>query len=121
MRVSRRLEAVQSPVIPIVGGLIRSTPGGISPGQGVVHSPPPPQAARRAAAFAAGSDHTYKPVGGFPELLELLAAKHRAENGFDPARPGRALMVTAGGDRAVMKAVLAVAAPRGEGIPPPTR
>jgi aspartate/methionine/tyrosine aminotransferase len=118
MRVSRRLEAVQSPVIPVVGDLIRATPGCISLGQGVVSYPPPPQAARRAAAFAAGSDHTYKPVGGFPELLELLAAKHRAENGFDPARSGRAMMVTAGGNMAFMNAVLAIADPGDEIILP---
>jgi aspartate/methionine/tyrosine aminotransferase len=118
MRVSRRLEAVQSPVIPVVGDLIRATPGCISLGQGVVHYPPPPQSARRAAAFAGGSDHTYKPVGGFPELLELLAAKHRAENAFDPTRPGRALLVTAGGNMAFNNALLAIADPGDEFLLP---
>src|SRR5687767_11420962 len=106
MRVSRRLEAGQSPVIPVVGDMIRATPGCISLGQGVVGYPPPPQAVRRAAAFAGGADHTYKPVGGFPELLEMIAAKHRAENAFDPLKSGRAVMVTAGGNMAFMNALL---------------
>jgi aspartate/methionine/tyrosine aminotransferase len=118
MRVSRRLEAVQSPVIPVVGDLIRATPGCVSLGQGVVGYPPPPQAMRRAAAFAGGADHAYKPVGGFPELLEMIAAKHRAENGFDPLKPGRALMVTAGGNMAFVNALLAVADPGDEVILP---
>ena len=39
-----RMDAVQAPIIPVVGGWIRETPGTISLGQGVVHYGPPPQA-----------------------------------------------------------------------------
>ncbi|WP_439566250.1 hypothetical protein [Gloeocapsopsis crepidinum] len=39
-----RMQAVQSPVIPIVGELIRTFPGTISLGQGIVYYPPPPEA-----------------------------------------------------------------------------
>ncbi|HEY7115148.1 MAG TPA: pyridoxal phosphate-dependent aminotransferase [Tepidisphaeraceae bacterium] len=113
---SRRLEAVQSPVIPVVGELIRATSGAISLGQGVVGYPPPPQAAARAAAYAAGGDHAYKPVQGISELLDAIAAKHRAENGFDPMAAGRALLVTAGGNMAFMNALLAIADPGDEVI-----
>jgi hypothetical protein len=31
------MDAVQSPIIPVIGAMIRQTPGTISLGQGVVH------------------------------------------------------------------------------------
>jgi aspartate/methionine/tyrosine aminotransferase len=117
MRPSRRIQSVQSPVIPIIGDLVRSTPGAISLGQGVVYYPPPPQAAAYAARYASGGDHAYKPVQGLPELLAALRTKHLAENGFDPTR-GRAVVVTAGGNMGFMNAVLAIADPGDEIILP---
>ena len=36
------MEAVQSPLIPVIGELIRQDPSTISLGQGVVAYPPPP-------------------------------------------------------------------------------
>src|SRR5437016_4272025 len=44
IRATRRMQAVQTPVIPVVADLIRRHPGTISLGQGVVHFGPPPQA-----------------------------------------------------------------------------
>ena len=41
---SVRMENVQSPIIPVVGELIRANPGTISLGQGVVSYPPPGEA-----------------------------------------------------------------------------
>ena len=38
------MDAVQAPIIPIVGQLIRATPGTISLGQGIVHYGPPAEA-----------------------------------------------------------------------------
>ena len=35
------MDAVQAPIVPIVGDIIRQVPGTISLGQGVVHYPPP--------------------------------------------------------------------------------
>src|SRR5437764_12380152 len=104
MRISQRMTDVQSPMIPVIGEMIRASPGAISLGQGVVSYGPPPQAARRAYAFATAGDHEYKPVQGLAELIEAVERKHREENGFDPAR-GRAVVVTAGGNMAVMNAV----------------
>ena len=43
-RAARRLAQVQTPVIPVMGELIRSTPGTLSLGQGMAHWGPPPQA-----------------------------------------------------------------------------
>ena len=110
MRISRRMTDVQSPMIPIIGEMMRATAGAISLGQGVVSYGPPAQAARRAHDFATGGDHKYKPVQGLPELIEAIERKHREENGFDAAR-GRAVVVTAGGNMAFMNAVLAIADP----------
>jgi hypothetical protein len=40
---SARIQGVQSPIIPVVGEMIRAHPGTISLGQGVVHYGPPPE------------------------------------------------------------------------------
>jgi aspartate/methionine/tyrosine aminotransferase len=117
MNPSRRVEAVQSPVIPVIGELIRATPGAISLGQGVVGYAPPAQAADRAARYAAANDHTYKPVQGIAELLSAIRAKHAQEDGFDATR-ARAVVVTAGGNMAFMNAILAIADPGDEIILP---
>jgi aspartate/methionine/tyrosine aminotransferase len=117
MRPSRRIQRVQSPVIPVVGEMIRATPGAISLGQGVVSYGPPPQAAEYAARFAGGDDHKYHPVAGIAPLISAIATKHRDENQFDPAA-GRAIVVTAGGNMAFMNAILAIADPGDEIILP---
>ena len=63
MRESMRMSLVQTPVIPVVGRLIRDNPGTISLGQGVVHYPPPPQAMEAIAGFAADPEnHKYRLV-----------------------------------------------------------
>lgn len=117
---SRRLAAVQSPIIPVVADLIRAHPGTISLGQGVVSYGPPPQALEAIARFAAEpANHKYQPVAGIPALLEALAKKLADENGVatGPAH-GRALMVTAGGNQAFLNAVLALGDPGDEFILP---
>jgi aspartate/methionine/tyrosine aminotransferase len=108
-RQSGRLAAVQRPVIPIVGELIRLHPGTISLGQGVVSYPPPPQALARAAAVGSDpDDHKYRPVQGIPELLVALEAKLAADNGT-VVGSSRRVVVSAGGNMAFMNALLAVA------------
>ena len=47
-----RMQSVQSPIIPVVGELIRSNPGTISLGQGVAYYGPPPQAVEQATPSA---------------------------------------------------------------------
>jgi aspartate/methionine/tyrosine aminotransferase len=113
---SRRLEAVQSPVIPIVTELIRNHPGTISLGQGVVGYGPPPQCAEQLQAFSADPEnHKYKPVQGIPALLEAVTRKLEREN---QVRLGNrnALLVTAGGNMGFTNAVLAIADPGDEVI-----
>ena len=120
MHESRRLSAVQSPIIPVIADLIRAHPGTISLGQGVVNYAPPPEAFAAAAGFAADpANHKYQPVAGIPALLDALARKLAAENKITtgPAS-GTRLMVTAGGNNAFMAALLAIADPGDEVILP---
>jgi aspartate/methionine/tyrosine aminotransferase len=115
---SQRLGAVQVPVIPIVAGWTRETPGTISLGQGIVSYGPPPAAVEAARRFGADLvDHRYGPVEGLPALLAALEAKLAAENGI-VVRPASRLLVTAGGNQAFINAVLAVTDPGDELILP---
>src|SRR3954453_15958983 len=117
-RVSARLEAVQSPVIPVVAELIRAHPGTISLGQGVVFYGPPAEAVGQVPAFLAdGDNHKYRPVHGVPPLLEQIERKLAVENGI-ALGDARRVVVTAGGNMAFMNAVLAVADPGDEVILP---
>lgn len=114
LQVGERIGAVQAPIIPVVGELIRSHPGTISLGQGVVHYPPPPEAVERLADAAGRSEaHGYDHVSGRADLLERLAEKLSAENGID-VEDGLEIVVTAGANMAFVNAVLAVADPGDE-------
>jgi aspartate/methionine/tyrosine aminotransferase len=103
------MEEVQTPIIPIVGDLVRSTPGTISLGQGVVAYGPPREAIDAiAGATEDPKTHQYGAVEGTPALRTALAAKLRAENGIAIDGETR-VVVTAGGNMAFFNAVLAVA------------
>ena len=113
-RQSRRLAAVQAPVIPIVGRWTAETPGTISLGQGVVSYEPPPQAIEAARRFGGKlTDHRYGPVEGLPELVAAIEAKLARENRMT-VRPRSRVLVTAGGNQAFMNAVLAITDPDDE-------
>ena len=118
MRGFSRMDAVQSPVIPIVGAMIRETPGTISLGQGVVHYGPPREAieAVRATLGSPVLDG-YGDVAGYRPLVDAISAKLQRENGID-VRAGRRVMVTAGANMAFMHVVLAMTAPGDEVILP---
>lgn len=118
MQESLRLRAVQSPIIPVIADLIRSCPGTISLGQGVVNYGPPPAALEQINRFLAEpANHKYQPVAGIPALLAAIEAKLAAENGLRLDAETR-LMVTAGGNNAFLNAVLAIADPGDEVILP---
>jgi aspartate/methionine/tyrosine aminotransferase len=110
------MDAVQAPIVPVIGNIIRQVPGTISLGQGVVHYGPP-QAALDAVrdALSDASTHEYQDGAGLPALVDRLALKLREENGIDVAR-GVRIMVTAGANMAFMHAVLAITAPGDEVI-----
>lgn len=111
MKESFRIQSVQTPIIPVVGELIRQHPGTISLGQGVVWYPPPPEAFDQIGAMLADpSQHKYQAVYGIPALLEQIEAKLHNENGIDlkGSQNGR-IVVTAGGNMAFINALLAIA------------
>ena len=94
--------------------MIRSTPGAISLGQGVVSYGPPPEAMEEIGTFLAHPDyHKYQSVYGIPPLLELIESKLLAENGIQVSRGSR-IVVTAGGNMAFVNAILAIADPGDE-------
>jgi aspartate/methionine/tyrosine aminotransferase len=114
VKVQTRMDAVQTPVVPVIGEMIRQVPGTISLGQGVVHYGPPPEAmAAVRAALDRPATHGYQDGAGLPPLVERIAAKLRAENGIDLAQ-GSGVMVTAGANMAFMHAVLATTEPGDE-------
>ena len=102
-----RMDAVQAPIIPIVGELLRTNPGTISLGQGMVSWGPPPaaiDAAREAARLMASQ--RYGPVEGSPELVAALGRKLREENGLD--LDGSRVLVAAGSNMAFLSVVQAI-------------
>lgn len=108
--ISRRMLDVQSPMIAVVGEMVKRHPGTISLGQGIVHYGPPASVAG-AVADAAGSEskiHRYGLAFGIDPLLRAIAQKLKAENGIDVGNE-RKIAVTAGGNMAFVNAVLAVA------------
>jgi aspartate/methionine/tyrosine aminotransferase len=114
MNLSQRMQAIQTPIIPIVGDLIRRHPGTISLGQGVVHYGPPPEALQRIHDFWADpQNHKYQPVVGIAPLREALWKKLDAENGICPGQ-GSEVVVTAGGNMAFVNAILAITDPGDE-------
>ncbi|HWF84756.1 MAG TPA: pyridoxal phosphate-dependent aminotransferase [Vicinamibacterales bacterium] len=114
LKIQSRMDAVQAPIVPVVGDLIRQVPGTISLGQGVVHYGPPPAALDAVrAALADPSTHEYQDGSGLPPLIERLTIKLREENGID-VRRGSRIMVTAGSNMAFMHAVFAITEPGDE-------
>src|SRR5438105_21222 len=98
MHEASRMHAVQSPIIPVVADLIRSFPGTISLGQGVVSYGPPPEAIDQLQSFFADPEnHKYKPVQGLPLLLQSLETKLHVQNGLHLSARNR-LLVAAGGN-----------------------
>ena len=111
---SQRILDVQTPVIPVVGTLIRENPGTISLGQGVVYYGPPQEALDAYADFTADPDmNKYQLVQGTPQLLAAITAKLETDNGIR-IDSRRQIVVTAGGNMAFLNALLATADPGDE-------
>ena len=116
-RHGRRMDAVQSPVVPIVADLIREIPGTISLGQGVVRYGPPEAALRKVIAHGAELDQFYGPVEGIPELAGMLARKLADENRINIGVERR-LVVTAGANMGFLNALFSITDPGAEVILP---
>ncbi|MBW4452465.1 MAG: pyridoxal phosphate-dependent aminotransferase [Nostoc indistinguendum CM1-VF10] len=112
--LTSRMQAVQSPIIPVVGELIKNSPGTISLGQGVVSYNPPPEAIEFLSKFLAEStNNLYKSVEGIPPLLTALAGKLQAFNGIE-INQENCIVVTAGSNMGFMNAILAITNPGDE-------
>ena len=109
-----RMEGVQSPIIPVVGELIKSCPGTISLGQGVVSYSPPLETQDFLSKFLAEpANHLYKAVEGIPPLITTLATKLQTFNQIEINREN-SIVVTAGSNMAFMNAILAITSPGDE-------
>ena len=109
-----RMQAVQPPVIPVVGQLIRQHPGTISLGQGMVAYGPPPQAIESArAALQEHTTHQYQAVEGLLPLREAIAHKLQTENQMK-LRGHSQVVVTAGSNMGFINAILAITQPGDE-------
>jgi aspartate/methionine/tyrosine aminotransferase len=115
---SRRIAAVQSPIIPVVGAWTRNSPGTLSLGQGMVSYSPPDSALAAIRDFGMQPEqHLYGSAFGHSPLLEAIRDKLRLENGIDFAS-GYGVMVTAGSNMAFLNVLLAIADPGDEIILP---
>jgi aspartate/methionine/tyrosine aminotransferase len=101
---------VQTPVIAVVGEMVKRHPGTISLGQGVVHYGPPASVAP-ATADAILKDpkvHRYGLTFGIDGLLDAIRKKLAQENGITIG-DNRRIAVTAGSNMGFLNAILAVA------------
>jgi aspartate/methionine/tyrosine aminotransferase len=109
-----RMQAVQSPMIPLVAELIRQYPGTISLGQGIAYYGPPQAALDQIPEFLSRpSNHQCQPVHGIPELIAAIEEKLCQENGYY-IQSGRRVVVTAGSNMGFLNAVLAIPPPGDE-------
>lgn len=118
LKHSRRIAAVQSPIIPVVGAWTRNSPGTLSLGQGMVSYPPPASTLTAIRDFGLQPEqHLYGSAFGYPPLLEKIREKLYLENGIDIST-GYDVMVTAGSNMAFLNVLLAIADPGDEIILP---
>lgn len=108
-----RMDEVQSPIIPIVGQLIKENAGTISLGQGVVSYSPPPESIEILSTFFGDAvNHKYQAVSGIPPLLAAIETKLKEDNQIQLNH--QRIVVTAGGNMAYMNAILAITSPGDE-------
>ena len=111
--ISRRVQSVQSPIIAEIGQKIRSKPGTVSLGQGVVYYGPPEQALKRlAASLSSLENHKYSAAQGILELRDAIAKKLQSENAIGLERSE--VVVTAGSNMGFYNAILTISDPGDE-------
>jgi aspartate/methionine/tyrosine aminotransferase len=118
MKTRSRMDAIQTPIVQVMGDLIRRHPGTISLGQGVVHYAPPAAALEAARDALSNPDtHTYQDGAGQPALLAAIEDKLRRDNGIQISGRSR-VIVTAGGNMAFVHTILGITEPGDEVILP---
>lgn len=117
-RFSSRMAAVDAPIIPAIAELVRSNPGTISLGQGVVNYGPPDQAMQALPGLMGDTQlHKYQAVLGHPDLIQALNQKLGTENNIHLGSDSL-VMVTAGSNMAFLNSVMAIGDPGDEFILP---
>ena len=103
-----RMQSIQSPVIPLIGELIKNNPGTISLGQGVVSYTPPESAISAIQDFLGHPQHhKYQSVIGIPELISTIQKKLLQDNQIR-INEQNCIVVTAGSNMAFLNAILAI-------------
>ena len=118
MKTSKRLNAVQSPIIPLIGQLTNNNPGTISFGQGVAFYGPPSEAFKKVQhSLTDPVINRYGPVEGISGLHESLSTKLRIQNNIE-INSEYMIVVTAGSNMAFNTVILAITDPGDEVIIP---
>lgn len=108
------MQAVQAPIIPILGDWIREYPDTISLGQGVVFYAPPAAALEAARQYPeTAAAHHYGPVEGSPELRSAIRRKLTVDNGIE-AGDDQEIIATAGSNMGFMNTLFAITDPGDE-------
>ncbi len=111
------MQAVQSPIIPIVNDWIHQHPGTISLGQGIAYYGPPPEVQQFLHQFWQDPvAHQYQPVRGIPDLITAIETKLLQDNSIRVSPGTNAVIVTAGCNMAFLNAILAITQPGDEVI-----
>lgn len=106
--LNSRMDQVQSPLIPVIGEMIRNHPGTISLGQGVVNYPPPEDAIASLQSFLAQpTNHLYQAVTGIEPLITAITAKLATDNRIEIGTQN-CVVVTAGSNMAFLNTILAI-------------
>lgn len=114
MMINSRMDQVQSPIIAVIGKLIKDNPNTISLGQGIVFYPPPSEAILTLNTFWENPDnHKYKSVTGIAPLLSIITKKLTQENKIS-INQNTSIVVTAGSNMGFMNAILAITSPEDE-------
>ena len=109
------MQAVQAPIIPIIGDWLRRYPDSISLGQGVVFYGPPETALRAARDYpGAPTTHRYGPVEGDPALHAAIRAKLATDNAVNVDDTQQQIVVTAGSNMGFMNTLFAITDPGDE-------
>ena len=105
---TRRITAIQSPIVTEVARWVKAKPGALSMGQGVVsYSPPANLYAGLIQSMQAPNRHLYSAVDGLHELKHVIADKLGADNDIEMTDE-QAIVVTAGANMGFLNAILAI-------------
>lgn len=99
-------------IFSIMSGLAKEY-GAINLSQGFPNFPPDPALIALVNSALSGPYNQYAPMGGYPELLEILKEKHKASSGINISA-NEEITVTAGATQALFTAILTVTNPDDE-------